>query len=218
MQNKTNFILKYYHRYAQIVTSETNNNLFCFINNSGSHLPFFDYSQQHPPFSPASPQAYKDKPKDSPQAAEKVRNAYDNTIHHLDAYIAQLLRLLKGQPFLYVYISDHGEYIGEHQVWQRSGDHHLFFNSYACQVPFLIIASPEFEQQNPHFQEALKQLKNHRSMCIGHEHIFHTILGLFGIQTPYYEADLDLTSEKVLPYSGPHPSRKGKATDGKKWY
>lgn len=202
---------------AQTVTEE-NNSIFCFINNSGSHVPFFDYSQENPPFSPASPHAQKNKPRSSPQTAEKARNAYDSTICRLDDYIEQLLALLQGQPFLYVYIADHGEYVGEHQLWYRNGDHHRFFNSYACQVPFLIIASPEFEQQNPHFQEALKQLRNHSTMSIGHEHIFHTMLGLFGIQTPYYEAELDLTSEKVLPYTGPHPCRNGKATDGKKWY
>lgn len=55
-------------------------------------------------------------------------------------------------------------------------------------------------------------------MSIGQEHIFHTLLGIFGIQTPYYDEELDLSSDKAKPYTGPHPSRNGESSDGKKWY
>ena len=43
-------------------------------------------------------------------------------------------------------------------------------------------------------------------MQIGHEHYFHTLLGLVGLQTPYYNAELDLCSPSAKPYDGPAPT------------
>lgn len=203
---------------VKTLRAENNKRIFCFINNRGSHMPFRDYNHHNPPFRPASKQAYKEQPEKNPEAAAVACNTYDCTIHYWDNYIEKLLSALKGKPFVYLYIGDHGEYLGDRGIWMRNGDWDVFFGTPVCQVPFLIIASEEFEKQNPHFAQALARLREHRDMSIGQGHIFHTLLGLFGIQSPYYEEDLDLTSEKALPYTGPHPAREGKAIDGKKWY
>lgn len=195
-----------------------NKRSFVFLNNQGSHIPFFEYNHESPAFEPTSPGAYSRRPDIDSAAAEQVINAYDNTIVYLDEYISKMLKELEGKPYIYVYISDHGEYLGDKGVWVRKGDKHTFFTTPVCQVPLLIIPSPEFENLNPHFHEALEQLRQHTSLTIGQEHVFHTLLGLFGIQTPYYDETLDLTSPRVQPYMGPHPSRNGQSADGKKWY
>lgn len=198
--------------------SSTAHNHFIIINNNGSHHPYFDYDRSAPTFEPTSPQAYGRNPKANPDIAEIVINTYDNTICYLDAFIQKITEGMQGKPYVYIYVSDHGEYMGDKGVWVRNGDFETFFSTPACSVPFFILYSPEFEQMNPHFKEALERLHQHSDISIGQEHIFHTLLGLFGIQTPYYDEELDLTSDKVKPYTGPHPSRNGKSADGKKWY
>lgn len=200
------------------INSEKAKNIFCLVNNIGSHLPFRDFNKKEPPFTPASDKAYNEHPGDNDETAKIVQNTYDCTIHYLDIYIEQLVKHLQGKPFIYIYISDHGDYLGDRGIWVRNGDKEAFFSTPVCQVPLLIITSKEFEQQSPHFKEALAHLRQHSDMSIGQEHIFHSLLGIFGIQTPYYDEELDLTSDKVKPYTGPHPSRCGKAADGKKWY
>ena len=198
--------------------SDSQQNYLLFINNFGSHQPYWEYNQNNPPFTPASTNAYNQSPARDPEIAQQVINTYDNTIRYWDDCIKELLSGMEGKPYIYIYISDHGEYMGENGVWVRNGDFNTFFTTPACNVPFFVIYSPEFEQQNPHFKEALARLREHADMSIGQEHIFHTLLGIFGIQTPYYDEELDLTSDKVKPYTGPHPSRGGKSADGKKWY
>lgn len=42
-------------------------------------------------------------------------------------------------------------------------------------------------------------------MTIGQGHLFHTILGLFGIKTEYYRQSFDLASPHAKPYDGPKP-------------
>lgn len=72
-------------------------------------------------------------------------------------------------------------------------------------VGMFVICSPEFRQMHPHFAEAVQQLRAHSDMLVGHEHVFHTLLGLIGIRSPYYDSSLDLCSPDARPYEGPHP-------------
>ncbi len=180
-------------------------NVFILINNEGSHAPFSMYDQKNPPFQPSM---------HTFQAAssheEAVRNAYDNTIHYTDKFVHNVLQVLKGRPFVYLYVSDHGEYLGDYGgTWGRGrvGSESGFYHStQASAVGAFAICSQEYEDMHPNFRKAAEQLKSTTSMTIGHEHIFHTLLGLVGMQSPYYIAELDLCSPQVQEYTGPQPS------------
>lgn len=197
------------------VLEESSGNRFLLINNVGSHSPFFAYDKEHPAFTPSSPDALHNAPHSNPQSAEMVTNAYDNTILYTDEYIRDLLEPLRGKPYLYIYVSDHGEPVGENNEWTRGNPN--FHRWQWCKVPLIVIASPEFERLHPHFADALAQLRAHAAMPCAHENIFHSLLGIFGISTPYYNAEHDLSSPQCKPYTGPHPSRNGESADGLKW-
>lgn len=189
-------------------------NLFLLLNNGGSHAYFHEYDTENPPFTPVRPPTPDDRPQDSAQDAEIFVNAYDCTVHYTDEYIRRLLEPLKGKPYLYIYVSDHGEYVGQEGYWTRgNAPHSAFYKTAACQVPFLMIASPEFEALHPHFAEALAEVRRHQNMSVAHEHLFHTVLGIMGITTPYYDGNLDLSTPQVKPYTGPHPSRNGREAE-----
>lgn len=179
-------------------------NTLIFINNEGSHTPFLHYDQLNPPFAPAG--IHFDNPATH---AQEVNNAYDATVHYTDEFVHRLINLLQGRPWVYLYISDHGEYLGHDGIWGRGGlgerqrDYH---STSGCRVGMFLLTSPEFEQLHPHFAQALQQLRHNSSLTVGHEHIFHTLLGLFGLRTPYYNPALDLASPAAQPYTGPCPS------------
>lgn len=190
-------------------------NLCILLNNFGSHAFFDEYDTSCAPFVPTRPTTPDDAPETSPEDAEICTNAYDNTICYTDEYIRRLLDSLKGRPYLYVYMSDHGEYVGQGGYWLRGKTpHDAFYKTSVCQVAFFIIASPEFEALHPHFKEAMDEVRKHQSMSVAHEHLFHTVLGIMGIKTPYYDAALDLSNPQVQPYTGPHPSRGGEPLPG----
>lgn len=202
----------------KILSRAEKNNICISINNDGSHFNYFNYNKETAPFSPSDPQAYYHRPDINPKEAEKVVNAYDNTIFETDVFIKDVVQQLEGRPYLYIYMSDHGTCISHEDGWSRQTDMKTFFRTSSCQVPFFCIASEAFIRLHPHFQEAISNLKRNTSMTVSHAHLFHTVLGIFGIKSPYYDEELDLSSDKARPYAGPHPSREGKATDGKKWY
>ena len=178
-------------------------NRILFINNEGSHTPFFHYDAQSAPFLPSGSSF------ENPAAhAESVNNAYDNTVHYTDEFVHRVARVLQGRPWLYLYISDHGEYLGHDGIWGRAAlgesgrDYH---STTGCRVGMFFLYSPEFEKVHPHFAEALRTLRSHTSMPVAQEHIFHTMLGIFDLKTPWYNAALDLSSPQAQPYSGPQP-------------
>ena len=180
-------------------------NTILFINNEGSHTPFFHYDHDNPPFQPAGSTF------ETPSShATEVNNAYDNTVHYTDEFVRRVTSLLQGRPWLYLYISDHGEYLGHDGIWGRaalgeSGRDYL--STTGCYVGAFFISSPELEKQHPHFAESLRALQSHTGMLIAQEHIFHTLLGFFDLRTPWYNPALDLTSPNPKSYTGRHPEQ-----------
>ena len=186
----------------QVLEANSGRNLFFYVNNEGSHVPFQVFDRKTAPFAPwaedfSSPAAH----------AQEVNNAYDATVHYTDQFFREVSEMLKGRPFVYFYVSDHGEVLGDGGKWGRGvlGEGVNYHQSPACMVGMFVLASPEFCRLHPHFAEAVQQLRAHSNMLVGHEHIFHTLLGLIGIRTPYYDSSLDLCSPDARPYTGPHP-------------
>ncbi len=188
---------------SQVLRERGGDNMLFFVNNEGSHTPFGHYDKTHPLFTPAG-----DDFQNPSAHAEAVNNAYDNTIAYTDEFVRRVVRQLEGRPFVYLYISDHGEYLGHDGIWGRAalgGSRLRYHDTEGCKVGFFIIASQEFADLHPHCREALRRLREHTGMVVGQEHVFHTLLGLFGIDTPHYDPKLDLCSPEAQPYDGPMP-------------
>lgn len=179
-------------------------NLLFFINNEGSHTPFEHYDRLNTPFTPAA--VHFQNPASQ---AQEVNNAYDSTIHYTDEFVRRVAEVLQHRPFVYIYVSDHGEYLGHDGMWGRAalGEQHISYHATTgCQVGMFVLYNEAFERLNPHFTKAIQQIRSNASMVVAHEHLFHTLLGLFDLQTPYYDKNLDLTSPDAQPYTGPRPS------------
>lgn len=194
----------------KILRDTPKDNKFILINNDGSHVPYSKYDSATAAF-PQIDSKFDESPAENALVAQKTINDYDNTIHYTDQYIREAVFSMRGKPFLYIYISDHGEYLGENGKWSRGSAKNgeiSFFATQGCRIPFFIIYSPELQELHPHFAEAIKNLKKNANIRTAHEHIFHTILGIAGINSPYYKPELDLSSTKAMPYTGPHPQDK----------
>lgn len=186
-----------------LAQSKRSQNLLFLINNEGSHTPFDHFDEESAVYKPI--QTSFENPAGN---AEGINNAYDNTIVYLDRYIQQINSLLKGRPFVYLYIGDHGEFLGQGGIWGRAyfGDTpEDYHKDMGCVVPMFWLFSPELTGLHPHFATARINMLKNTHKIVAQEHIFHTLLGLFGIQSPYYIRDLDLTQENVIPYSGVYP-------------
>ena len=183
--------------------AEQGQNLLFFINNEGSHTPFEHYDRKNVPFAPAASNF-----EDPSSQAQEVNNAYDSTIHYTDEFFRRVAEAIGQRPFVYLYVSDHGEYLGHDGMWGRAAlgeSHRAYHATTGCRVGMFLLYNEAFEKLHPHFGAALQQMRTNASQTVAHEHVFHTLLGLFRLETPYYSSALDLSSPQVQPYDGPKP-------------
>ena len=123
---------------------------------------------------------------------EEVVNAYDNTIAYTDHFLASTIDWLKTReaqwaPAL-VYVSDHGESLGENNLYLH-GLPYRFAPDVQKHVPWISWFSPQFERQSGVSTACLKAKADER---LSHDDYFHSALGLLNVQTRVYEAARDI--------------------------
>jgi lipid A ethanolaminephosphotransferase len=122
---------------------------------------------------------------------QQLVNAYDNTIVATDRALADTITWLKGRsgdfaPAL-IYMSDHGESLGEHGIFLH-GLPYAFAPEVQKQVPFIAW-----------FGAGLAARRGLDSACVGrlldtpftHDNLYHSALGLLDVSTPTYRRELD---------------------------
>ena len=86
------------------------NGLLLLLHTTGSH---YDYRGNYTDtFKVFVPDEYT--PESMMAHRQNVINAYDNTIVKTDDFLAKLYAQLKGYDAIVVYVSDHGQLLGEH--------------------------------------------------------------------------------------------------------
>jgi lipid A ethanolaminephosphotransferase len=123
---------------------------------------------------------------------QEVVNAYDNTILYTDYFLARVIRFLKERSRDYdtamLYISDHGESLGEGHLYLHGLPRFLAPEA-QTHVPFVAWLSEEIERTR-----ALdpKCLDDHLDMPLSHDNLFHSVLGLMDVETRVYDSSLDV--------------------------
>jgi lipid A ethanolaminephosphotransferase len=123
---------------------------------------------------------------------EALVNTYDNTILYTDHVLAQQIRLLQQlsdvADSLLIYVSDHGESLGEHGLYLHGAPYGLA-PAEQTRVPLLIWASDGYRRRFS-LDESCIQNELHRPLT--HDNIYHTVLGAIGVRNAYYRKRLDL--------------------------
>lgn len=120
---------------------------------------------------------------------EEISNTYDNTILYTDHFLSRVLALLRanddGFETAMLYVSDHGESLGESGVYLH-GLPYVFAPDAQIRVPLVAWFGRNYDDLD---RAALRQL---RDRPLSHDNIFHTMLGLFEAGTGVYDPKLDL--------------------------
>lgn len=159
------------------------------LHQKGSHGP--TYFKRYPEaFSKFTPVCATSELQNCSQ--EQVVNAYDNTILYTDHFLAEVIAFLKQHADEYngamLYVSDHGESLGENNVYLH-GLPYFMAPSQQTHVPMIAWLSPEFQQVKGLDGGCLQQKAEGE---YSHDNLFHTVLGLMGVATTAYDAKLDI--------------------------
>lgn len=124
---------------------------------------------------------------------QQLVNTYDNTILYVDYIVDKAIRLLESKQDRFttslVYLSDHGESLGEDGIYL-----HGLPWSIAPQtqkhVPVLLWLSKDYQQRYGVASQCLQ--KESQQRAISQDNLFSTLLGLTGVSTREYHAQDDL--------------------------
>ena len=125
---------------------------------------------------------------------EEVVNSYDNAILYTDYVISQTIDFLKETSKDYdtamVYISDHGESLGEKKLYLH-GLPYIIAPDQQKKVPFLLWLSKDFQQTHRISKSCIAK-KAPESMS--HDNLFSSMLGIMSIETSVHDENLDIFS------------------------
>lgn len=160
------------------------------LHTMGSHGPAY-YKRYPAAFERFQP-ACKDAQFSRCQRSEIV-NSYDNTIVYTDYVLAKLVEFLaqrdrRGQPTAMIYVSDHGESLGEGNVYLH-GLPYAFAPDVQKHVPMLMWLSPKLQSD---LRVNAGCLEHRRREPLSHDNFFHSVLGLLDVQTAVYDRHLDM--------------------------
>lgn len=158
---------------------------FIVLHTSGSH---WNYSVRYP----------KDFEQFKPVCASEVKmdrtvcnqdellNIYDNSILYTDYILDQIIKRLKDKNAFVIYVSDHGESLGEEGRYNHGTQP---TPKEQTSIPLIFWGSDKFLSNH---QSLLRNLKIHRNKILNHNYIFHSSLGCMGVESILINQELNL--------------------------
>ncbi|HVR50518.1 MAG TPA: sulfatase-like hydrolase/transferase, partial [Pseudorhodoferax sp.] len=122
---------------------------------------------------------------------QQLRNAYDNSIAYTDQFLGEAIAWLQRNPTgtdnALMYVSDHGESLGENNLFLH-GMPYAIAPDVQKHVPWITWLSPGFAQASALSDSCLRERADAR---VSHDDYFHSVLGLMDVSTRVYQMAQD---------------------------
>ncbi|MFT4249512.1 MAG: phosphoethanolamine--lipid A transferase [Pseudomonas sp.] len=122
---------------------------------------------------------------------EQIVNTYDNTILYTDHFLDRTIGTLRALPdydTAMIYLSDHGESLGEKGLYLH-GVPYAIAPAEQTHVPMVMWFSPEFAQDRGLDLQCLRRRATQRA---DQDNLFPSVLGLMQVKTSVYDRSRDL--------------------------
>ncbi|HNX31029.1 MAG TPA: phosphoethanolamine--lipid A transferase [Holophaga sp.] len=172
------------------IDQQKTGSIFIVLHQMGNHGPAY-YKRYPSAFEKFKPVARTNELGSS--SPQEIINAYDNALLCTDDFLARVIQLLQKNSGRFrsamIYSSDHGESLGENGLYLH-GMPYRFAPEEQKRVATLFWFSKGLESEAARFRKA-------RNLPLSHSVLFHTVLGLLGVQTKVYDPGLDIA--KLAP-------------------
>jgi lipid A ethanolaminephosphotransferase len=173
------------------IVEDTHGNRVLVLHQLGSHGPAYA-SRYTAPFARFQPACHSAELRECTPA--EIVNAYDNSLLYTDHVVASAIRFVQAQQGAYdtalLYVSDHGESLGEHNVYLH-GLPRAIAPREQTQVPMVAWLSPGFARSAALDMDCLRARAQQPT---SHDHLFHTVLGLLDVRTRVYDGAFDASA------------------------
>ena len=156
----------------------------------GSHGPTY-YNRYPPQFRRFTPTCDTSEIQSCTQ--EQLKNSYDNTIVYIDYIVDKAIKLLQSKQDKFttslVYLSDHGESLGENGVYLHGLPYSIAPETQK-HVPMLLWLSDDYQKRYGVNYDCLQ--KQAKENDYSQDNLFSTVLGMTGVETKEYHAADDI--------------------------
>jgi len=125
---------------------------------------------------------------------QEITNAYDNTIAYTDHVLARQIEMLQNAALrldsLLIYVSDHGESLGENGIYLH-GMPYAFAPAVQKEVPMLVWTSASYARRAGLNADCLQ---TSAALPVSHDFFYHTVLAAAEVRNQVYDRHLDLIS------------------------
>ncbi|WGL16901.1 phosphoethanolamine--lipid A transferase [Microbulbifer bruguierae] len=171
----------------KLVSASLSGDILVVLHQMGSHGP--EYAKRYPKsferFKPSCSSNLLEK-----CSQEEIDNAYDNSILYTDFFLGHVIDYLRSVSMEFspamLYVSDHGESLGENGIFLH-GFPYAFAPESQKHIPMIFWAGNEFGREHRKLKE---QGFEHREFT--QDNLFHTLLGLLDVKTEVYQPKLDI--------------------------
>ena len=122
---------------------------------------------------------------------EEVSNAYDNAVLYSDYFLSKTINFLKPYSKDYktamIYMSDHGESLGENGLYLHGMPYFM-----APKEQTHVASLMWFGEGGINKDVDVQKLKSYSNKKFSHDNLFHTLLSIFEVDTEVYNKNLDL--------------------------
>lgn len=159
------------------------------LHQMGSHGPAYykRYPAQFERFTPTCKTSQLDR-----CSQEEIVNAFDNSILYNDYVLTELIHFLRDNERVrdtaMLYLSDHGESLGEHNLYLH-GTPYMLAPQEQTHIPMLLWLSEGYQQD---FAVDAGCLRARQDQDYSQDNLFHSLLGLLEVDTGVYRKDLDI--------------------------
>jgi len=170
----------------QYIDSRPEGDILIVLHQMGSHGPAY-YKRYPPEFETFRPTCDSNELGGCSDLA--ISNSYDNTILYTDHFLAETIDLLREYDDRYetvlFYASDHGESLGESGVYLHGLPYWIAPDA-QTRVPMIFWFGRNYHDVDPAMMRRL------RNASLTHDNLFHTLLGVFEVDSEVYDGRKDL--------------------------
>jgi len=124
---------------------------------------------------------------------EEINNAYDNALLYTDYFLVKVINFLKkydaSHETAMIYMSDHGESLGEHGVYLHGIPYFIAPDAQTHIGALMWFGDAISKDIN------LEKIKQNQDKKYSQDNLFHTLLSIFEVKTEVYDGTMDILNE-----------------------
>jgi glucan phosphoethanolaminetransferase (alkaline phosphatase superfamily) len=165
------------------ILNENNNKQLIVIHTIGSHWWYNShYSNEYEIFKPTMRSRIV-----SNCDSMEIVNSYDNTVLYTDLIISEIIKPLQNKNAIMIYLSDHGEALGEDNLWLHASNAEIMHHTAA-----LVWMSDKYIENYPNKYNAILSNKQKKYKT---DFLYHTVIDAGNISTDVLDIKLSLLNK-----------------------